>query len=282
MSTLVVWLGIQALRPMADMMGPGTRGRLVTGSAGSQFGNITDRVALVPSDLIHRAAVFVPEQLPRLFGTIHLPDPIGPQGRDWLFWPFLVFIAASLGRAVYLGSTTRTGGRAAFSFYLFGVGVIAAVAVVATRPVDMIVDRYFLLAIFLPIGAVGAHLTLEPRAVVRWVSVGGIAVWMAISAQDHWRQVVRYAYVGEGNELRDLVDGLLARHIHVAEAGYWRAYKITFLSNERIKVASTEGIRIDQYQKLAAAAGPRLVTLQEEPCGTAEKVSLWYLCRHDR
>lgn len=279
-ATLATWQAIQALKPYADMMGPGTRGQLVGGVAGSQIGNIADRIAVVPSELPARATAMVGNHLARLYGTIALQDPIGPQGRDWIFWPFLAFMGLALARAVFVGLRTRTLGRAAFAFYLIGVGASAAAGVVLTRPIGMVVDRYVLLGLFIPIGIVGAYFALETRVVGRRLAMVAMTVWLAGSAVDHWHQAVRYVRAPETDELRDLINGMLARDLHVAEAGYWRAYKIAFLSGERIKVASTDVIRIEEYQALAAAAGPRLVTLQESPCGDAEKVSLWYLCRH--
>jgi len=71
-------------------------------------------------------------------------------------------------------------------------------------------------------------------------------------------------------------------NIKVAKAPYWRAYKITYLTGERVKVASSDVVRIDEYQELAAKAGPDLVTIQEQPCPGGTKVKYWYLCKELR
>jgi hypothetical protein len=82
-------------------------------------------------------------------------------------------------------------------------------------------------------------------------------------------------------ELRDVIDALRARGVQVAETGYWRAYKLTFLAREEVKVASTDFVRIDEYQHLANAAGRRLVSIREQPCPGGHVVGEYYLCQAD-
>ena len=42
----------------------------------------------------------------------------------------------------------------------------------------------------------------------------------------------------------------MERRVPVASAGYWQAYEITFLSRERLRVASRDFVRIQEYQDL--------------------------------
>jgi hypothetical protein len=79
--------------------------------------------------------------------------------------------------------------------------------------------------------------------------------------------------------LRQLVGALAERGVRVAEAPYLRAYKLTFLSQERVKVSSTDVTRISEYQRLANEAGPGLIRIQEEPCPGEQVVPGWFLCR---
>jgi hypothetical protein len=51
---------------------------------------------------------------------------------------------------------------------------------------------------------------------------------------------------------------------------------------ERVKVASTDVVRIAEYQRLASAAGADLVRVLEEPCAGGMQVGTWYLCPHAR
>ena len=62
-----------------------------------------------------------------------------------------------------------------------------------------------------------------------------------------------------------------------AKADYWRAYAITFLTNERIIVASENVPRISDYQKLVDAHRDQAVRLSRENCpgGTMLMYKLW-------
>ena len=72
----------------------------------------------------------------------------------------------------------------------------------------------------------------------------------------------------------------MARGVKVAAASYWPAYKITFLSRERVRVSGADVSRIALYDRLALEEGDRLLMLQETPCaGSPPIVPGWYLCR---
>ena len=76
-----------------------------------------------------------------------------------------------------------------------------------------------------------------------------------MSLADTARLYLRYAKA-DPDELRVLADALVARNVRTADAPYWTAYAVTFLTGERVKVASTDFVRITEYQA-AAAHGPR-------------------------
>jgi hypothetical protein len=278
-AALATWQGIQALKPYSDMMGPGTRGQLIRGEAGSAIGNVEERIAIVPSAIPRRAAAMVWTHLPGLWGLRRTSDAVASQGHGWLFWPITAGLLFALVRALWCRS--RYGGRVSdgFAWYLATVGFLAAAVYVMTRNAEGIVPRYLLLTPLLPIGVTAAHLVNDRARWARAVTIAMLAVWTASSAVDHWAQVERYAHGLEPDEFPALVRRLDTREIHVAEAGYWRAYKVTFLTQERVKVASTDLVRIDEYQRLAQDAGASLVRIQEEPCPNGDHVGIWYLCR---
>jgi LPXTG-motif cell wall-anchored protein len=275
-----VWQGIEALKPFADLMGPGTRGQLVRGSAGSQVGNIADRIALVPSEWPHRLWVMVHDDLPRLAGTAWVDEGLGAQGRDWMRWPFLAGIALAGLRGLWLTWRRRREGSAspAFGWFLAVTGALAAAGYVATRPAVGIVDRYLMLTLFIPIGTLAAFLALEPRRLARIGVLILLGVWAGVSAKDHMDLFRHYYSGGDPNVIRGVADGLIERGVHVARAGYWRAYKLSFLTKEQVKIASTDVIRIDEYQELAAREGEHLLTLQDAPCPGGQRVGVMYLC----
>jgi hypothetical protein len=78
-----------------------------------------------------------------------------------------------------------------------------------------------------------------------------------------------------------LADTLVERGARTAYAPYWTAYTVTFMTGERVRVASTDVVRIDEYQS-AALSDPRAVQIRERPCPGGEQIARFYLCRGDR
>lgn len=283
---LFVWQGVEALKPLADLRGPGTRGQLLGGYGGSQVENLADRVSVNPADLPARVRAALATSVPGLIGARHLDEPLAVQGRDWVRWPAaLVALAAAIRIAVLLAALRRRPGalgseleHSAFGWYLAGVGLVAVAAFVITRPVEAASLRYALLGLLLPIGVVAVWLALEPKASVRAAIVACVVLWAWGSAVDNARQLERYHRGEVPDPAGAIARALVDRHIWFAEAPYWRAYKITFLTGERTHVASTDFVRIDRYQLEANAAGASLVRIDEKPCEGGQPVAGWFLC----
>jgi hypothetical protein len=274
---VVVWDGVNALRPYADLNGPGTRGGLVPGFGGSQIDNLTNRIGQRAGDLPERVRTFFVDRMPSLVGAKRELDGIAHQGRDWIAWPLVIVAVIGAIRVLVLVRSTRPA-TLAFIWYVLGVGVVAAALFVIARPITDTTHRYFLLALFIPVSLTAAWLALEPTRAVRAAIVVAVLGWSALSAVDNVRQLYRYASGYEPNKIRELSDALEARGLHVAEAGYWRAYKITFLTQERLKLAAVGSQRIDEYRRLADHEGSRLLRLAERPCPGGEPVVEHYLC----
>jgi hypothetical protein len=81
------------------------------------------------------------------------------------------------------------------------------------------------------------------------------------------------------NPIRTLTDGLIARHVPAARAGYWEAYIATFVANERVRVASTDFVRIQEYQDFLADHLQDARTLERDPCPGGDRIDRWYVCR---
>jgi hypothetical protein len=273
-----VWAGVQGLKPYADLMGPGTSGRALLGADYTQLGTLLSRFDVAPSDYPARTAAMFGSHLPRLFGAEHVEQAIATQGHGWLFWALAIALPVLVVRALLVA---RREGFAStgFAWYLLGVGLLAAFGFIATRPATEPTERYYLLALFIPVGVVAASLAVERARLWRLATMAVVACWLAGSAIDHVGQVRRYWGGAVPDDIRVLADGLVERGITVAKGGYWRAYKVTFLTRERVKVATTEVVRIREYQDLADEAGPDLVHISERPCERGEPLGLWFLCR---
>jgi len=124
-------------------------------------------------------------------------------------------------------------------------------------------------------------LALEPRRLVQQGLVACVLGWTALAGVDNWRYLNRYITGQVPDPMREIVAALEARGVSIVEAPYWRAYKLSFLTQERITSASTDVIRITEYQERAASAGS-LIRLQESPCPGGQQVAGWYLCEPSR
>jgi hypothetical protein len=275
MMAVIVGAGVQGMRRLSDPSGPGTRGRTVTGYNGTQLGNITGRFKFIPSELPARVQTMATNHVPLELGLKHWENNISTQGHDWLYWPIAIALLLGLGRAIVL---TRGNPVWEFPAYLVGVGLMSVAMYAIARPSEQMIDRYFVLVLIAPVGIVAWFLAVEPRALLRKAMTGVVLVWAAASGADHAAHLWKYMN-GVPNEIRSLADTLVGLNIKVAKAPYWRAYKLTYLTGERVKVASSDVVRIDEYQELADKAGPDLVTIQEQPCEGGTKVRFWYLCK---
>jgi hypothetical protein len=256
-----VWEASSALQPYADFMGPGTRGQLLRGYPGSQMASVSERTTFSVGEFPVRVQTTVERFLPLLMGGVKYEDS-AQQGRDWERWVILVALAAMLARLVVLRPWSPVPVHSAsFAFYILCTGfvVLAAFSLVRTPTEGTL--RYVLMLLLLPVGLIGSLLATESNRLVRAGVCAAVALWMAGSAVDHTAFARRYLS-GQSNDVRLLTDGLVAKGVTVARAPYWIAYKMTFLSGERLKVASTDVVRIDEYQKLADAATPPVTEIR--------------------
>ena len=269
---IAAWEAIQALQPYADLMGPGTRGQLLRGFAGSQIDNLMSRAAVDPETLGTRGRDMVTVHMPQMLGA-HAFEGGRRRPRPLMSW---LLVAATLAATVRLLMLARSPGRAAFSWFVLGVGLLSILVFTLTHPINDQYARYGLLALLIPIGMTGALLALEPLALVRRLAIAAVAAWALVTSLDTARLYARYAGAPP-SDYRTLGTALLERDIRVASAPYWTAYVVTFITGERVKIASTDFVRIEEYQRLAAET-PSVVFISEQP-GAGERVAKWYLCR---
>jgi len=290
---MIGWQTIEAVKPSADLLGPGTRGQLIVGLTGSQLTNLLERADFDRSALIGRTEQLLPQILKWFSGAEQLDTSLPIGNHPWLAWiAGAAFIAATARLIVLLaaadrgnqqrGIASRVCGRirtAGFSFYLIGVGATAIAAFVASKPVLNGYSRYALLGLLLPVGVVAALLAVESSKALRRVVAGGVAVWAVIIAADHALVASRYISHPLPNRFKVLADQLIADGTDTAIADYWQAYAVTFIANERVRVASSDFVRIQEYQDAFEQRPLQRVVLSEKPCTGGRPVGGLYICR---
>ena len=287
-----VWESIEALMPFADLAGPGTRGQLLGGFSSSQLGNLIDRFNGRPGEMVERLTRMGPQLLAWFAGGAQVETSLPIQGRPWLVWLAGACLLAATGRLVLLlaphagawrdrsfARQLRTQiARARFAFYMVGVGAVAVLAFMAGKPVLAGYSRYAILGLLIPVGLTAAILALEPHRVVRRVATVLVIGWAALASVDHVRVLAMNLRQPAANPVRELADRLVERRVPVAYAGYWEAYVTTFIARERVRVASSDVVRIQEYQDLFFERTGDARLFRQAPCPGGERVARWYLC----
>lgn len=290
-----VWESIEALKPFADLSGPGTRGQLLGGFSGSsQISTLMDRFNWQTGALGERVGRMSTELVAWFAGASQVDTTLPIPDRPWLVWAASLCLLLAAGRLAqllvrseavtasdrsFLRRLRAKVARAQFAFYIFGVGAVAISAFVAGKPVLHGYPRYVVLGVLAPLGLTAALLRLESRRFLRQLVAVVVIAWGALMIADHATVLVAHVRHPPQNSVREMADHLVAQRVPVAAAGYWQAYAISFVARERVRVASTDFVRIQEYQDLFIDRLSDAVLISETACPGGERVAGSYLCK---
>jgi len=152
------------------------------------------------------------------------------------------------------------------ALFLFLVGLQAAIAYIASCGVrNPTLVRYVFLVLLVPVAVAAAYLRAETRRPLRAVVIALLLSWAGWSVQQYLQIVGSYVAQPPESARAVVARELERRGLHFGYAQYWDAYYITFLTNERVTLASGPPSRILSYDSVVARA-PRPVYLQATPC----------------
>jgi hypothetical protein len=259
--------------------------RTGAGGIGLQAASLAGQLCVTWPDLVDHTRALVSEALPTLFGMIPAPlsafrmttDFVG--GHLWVWW--LVVGAAGIF-AVRLLSQTRPSDRSPFALFLTLTGMLTALAYPLSCNVALHTPpllRYLLLALLIPVGAAAGFLARERSPIWRGAVVAALVVWSGVNLADNVALLRLTVADPPVSEHRQLIDYLLAHRIRYTRAIYWDAYMVDFLSRERVIAASTDLIRIPEYQDEVDDHAAESVVLQRVPCSGDERVASWCVQR---
>jgi len=288
----VGWQGIEVLKPFADLTGPGTRGQLIGGFLGSQFTNLIERSDFDRGALVGRAERLTPAILQWFSGAEQIDTrlPAGPY--PWAAWIVGAFLVLAISRLLYvvfrrgeseagIAITARVRSRVravAFPFYLVAVGTIAIAAFIASKPVLTGYSRYVLLGLLIPVGLAAALAGLEHQRRWRLTLAAAAGAWIIFATSTHALVAIRYAEHPAPDFPRQIAERLVADGVSTAIGGYWHAYVISFIAREHVRVASSDFVRIQEYQDAFEGASNR-VRLSDEPCPNGREAGDVFICR---
>jgi len=135
--------------------------------------------------------------------------------------------------------------------------------------------NYVLLVLLLPVAIFGAFFQLEQRRGYRRAAALLVSLWTLAMLTDTASLVREYLVSPPPSPHRVLADYLTSHGIRYASAGYWDSYRVTFLSRERVIVASDDIVRVPGYQSRVELNRANAARIVRTPCGGGTRVAEW-------
>jgi hypothetical protein len=290
-AAIEVWLVVHILKSYSSAAGPGTHtdALMQSGESALQFARrfCTDP-AMIPRGLTN---LFF-EHFPVLFGTRPMAlnelaiESASRQGFSGS-WIILALTAAIAIAAVVRHLFREPQWRPAYTFcaYLVVTALLSQAGYIIGRcgGLHHFTLRYELLSVIGFTGLGGWFLAITPPGRLRTIWMALAAGVVLIAAIPSGRLLVEYVRHEPENPKRLIVKHLDAQGIRYAFGDYWRAYLITFMTNERIIVAADDFQRIREYSDIVKAHKDEAVRIAREFCpgGRPAMQGLW-ICPYER
>lgn len=282
-----VWLVVQWLKWYSSAAGPGTTMADVYKPKDNVL-ELANRICWDLATLPRGAWRMLAEHWPVLFGTRVMPladfaiDSRSSQGftGSWLVLAAVALIALA---GIARGQLRARGWRPAnpFSAYLVLVALLSGAGYVLGRcgEVDFVVMRYELLSLVGAVGLGAWFLRVETSVALRRIWIGLACATVAVAALAHARLLSEYVRHPPEGAKQQIVKHLESRGIRYGYADYWTAYPITFLTDERIVIASDDFVRIRAYDTIVEEHRAEAVKISRTPCdGGRPIIRGVYLC----
>lgn len=275
------WCVVMLLRHFSSAAGPGTSiADLSASLATNNLSQVTERLCLDPRAIASGASRIFTTHWPELFGLE--PQPLtdfgiestawqGFAGSAWLLVPLFVVPVWSLFVARRRYDRQPFGGRVPesdFCTYLVLTALISVAGYLVGRcgAIDFYTMRYELLS---PLGAAGLaawFLRDERSRPLAGLWIACAAAVFAVSLLAHGRLIVEYATHPPVPLKRDLIRVLDARGVRYAYADYWTAYYVTFMTRERIVVASDAVVKVRADNRLVDLHRNEAIRISRRAC----------------
>jgi hypothetical protein len=188
---------------------------------------------------------------------------------------WLIVLAVTLIRRQPL-AREELDGMSAY-LVLVGAGQAAAFLLLCYAPRDVMLVRYVLVCL---LGLCGLVALAWRRPALRALTVGVVVLMTAVNLTGNLRLLREYAGGGPPRDLNVLADALLQRGVRYAEADYWTAYDVAFVTGERV-IASTprgSGNRMDRYLDELDAHRSEVFTITGRQQRGCEPILEWTIC----
>ena len=283
-SAAIVWGIFMVLRSVSSAAGPGTSmADLSAQLASNNIAQVLQRLCLNPAAIAAGAKNIVTVHWPELFGLESQPltdfgiESTGRQGfpgAAWLLVPVLLIPVARL--------VSRPSDRPAFPSYLVVVAALSVAGYLVGRcgVIDFYTMRYELLSVLGAAGLAAWYLLREESRVVRTLWLACCAVMFAVWVTAHVRLIEEYATRPPVPLKAELIQALETRGVRYAYADYWTAYYVTFMTRERIIVASDAVVKVRTHNTVVDAHRGEAIRISRRPCDGGEQLTpAFWACR---
>jgi len=286
----LVWTAFLVLRHVSSAAGPGTSvAALSTALASNNLLEVAHRLCLDPRAIAAGVGRLFTTHWPELFGLepqrltdfgIESAVRQGMRGSAWLLVPVfgipIVRIAALRSRPE---ATERAPDVCAYLTLVAALSV-AGYLVGRCGEIDFYTMRYELLSILGAAGLAAWYLRIERSRPVLGVWGTSCALVLAISVFAHARLLAEYATRPPVALKQDLIRELDARHIRYAYADFWTSYYVSFMTRERIIVASDDAVKVRTYNRLVDAHRDEAVRISRRPCPDGQQLTAaFWICK---
>jgi hypothetical protein len=280
-TTAEVWLLVQWLKQYSSAAGPGTSLANIYQPKDNLL-ELASRMCLDAAAAVRGTGNLFTEHWPVLFGTHVLPLAdfgIESQRTQGLAWSW-VFPAAAIAIAIagVLARLLRERRwRAEYDFcaYLSLVALFSFTGYVAGRcgQVGFGTMRYDLLSLMGAVGITAWWLRLDPPKPLARVWMGLFAAWIAVAAVPHISLLSDYLRHPPPGGKQLIVRSLEAQGIDYATSDYWIAYAVTFMTDEKVIVDSTDFMRIPAYRDIVAQHAAEAVRISRATCVGGRRIT---------
>ena len=130
------------------------------------------------------------------------------------------------------------------------------------------------------VGLAGWYLRVERSRAVGATWALCCAAIFAISIAAHARLLAEYATRPPVALKQDLIRELDARNIRYAYADFWTSYYVSFMTRERIIVASDDAVKVRTYNRLVDAHRDEAVRISRRPCPDGQQLTAaFWICK---
>lgn len=280
-----VWIAVLVLRHYSSAAGPGTStADLGSTLAANNLQQVVERLCVNPRAIAAGVRQLFTVHWPELFGLE--PQPLadfgiesavrqGFPGAAWLLVVVFGIPIVTWALGFRLWALGNRASRLDFCGYLVTTAVLSVAGYLVGRCglIDFFTMRYELLS---PLGAAGlAAMFLRTERhrplLIAWTACA--AAVFAVSIVAHARLITEYAAHPPVPLKQDLIAALESRGVRYAYADYWTSYYVTFMTQERIIVASDAIVKVRTHNRLVDAHRSEAIRISRRPCDGGQQLT---------